>query len=282
MPSERYDIRAVWPDRAAKIPSAMRTVSGDGLLALIGFLKAENAHGFNIIGRPVDPCYIFVDDISDATLRAMVSAGHRPAVIVESSPANYQGFFDAGAGIDHLEAKLLARHMAERWGGDPGSADAWHAGRLPGFTNRKVRHRRPDGSYPFARLRTASARIDPILAAMATELPLANSAEQKDQQGARGGALRNCAPAGALSGDYSALYGRLIAPYAAHYGSNLDRSRADYAIARRLLADGMPPPEVSLVLAASEKAREHGDPWHYIERTVSAAKSALGRERGAG
>ena len=154
------------PDRAAKIPSAVRTVSGDGLINLIGFLKAQNAKGFNIIGRPADPRYIFIDDLSNATICAMVNAGHRPAVVAQFSPANYQGFFDVGVGIDHTTAKLLARYLAACWGGDPGSADAWHAGRLPSFTNRKPKHRRPDGSYPFAILRTASLRTDPILAGM--------------------------------------------------------------------------------------------------------------------
>ena len=65
----------------------------------------------------------------------------------------------------------------------------------------------------------------------------------------------------------------MIAPYVARYGSDLDRSRADYAIALRLLADGMPSPDVSLVLSASEKTLEHANPRHYVERTISAARA---------
>lgn len=279
LPSERYDVRAVWPDRAAKIPAIMRTVSKAGLLALLPLMMARNAAGFGIVGRPTDPRFIFVDDISEATLNAMVKVGHRPAVVVESSPGNFQSFHDAGPGVDHAVAKVLAREMAYKWGGDPGSADAFHAGRIPGFTNRKPKHERPDGSYPFARLRTATQRIDLVLAARAADVrhltTLPARTELKDQQGARGGALGNCAPSGAPTGDHSALYGRLLAPYIARYGAAIDRSRADYSIAKWLLVKGMPEAEVRLVLAASGKSQERHNPGPYIETTLNAAQGAL-------
>lgn len=266
MPTDSYDIRAVWPDRAEHVPSVLRTVTATGLPAVTPFLKAKNAAGYNLIGRPDDPRYIFLDDISQDTLKSIIAAGHRPCVVVESSPRNFQAFFDAGATTDELKAKALARYMASRWGGDLASADARHAGRLPGYTNRKIKHCRADGSYPYARLRTATARVDPLLTAMPADT-------LDDQQGARAArTLGNCATAVALaSGDRSTFYDTLLAPYAARYGAALDRSRADFAIARTLLVQGMPISEVAKILSASSKAREHSQPQHYVERTVEAA-----------
>ncbi|WP_036291796.1 DNA-primase RepB domain-containing protein [Methylosinus sp. PW1] len=277
MPADRYDIRAVWPDRAEHVPSVLRCVTAAGLPALTPFLKAKNAAGYNLIGRPDDPRFIFVDDISLDTLNGMIAAGHRPCVVVESSLRNFQAFFDAETTEDQT-AKALARFMASQWGGDLASADARHAGRLPGFTNRKPKHRRADASYPYARLRTASARLDPVLAAMATD-PTALPTD--DQQGARAArTLGNCATsvAPALGDrDRSTFYDTLLAPYAARYGATLDRSRADFAIARTLLVQGMPPSEVAEVLSASSKAREHSQPQQYVERTVAAARDAASR-----
>ena len=49
-----------------------------------------------------------------------------------------------------------AKHLAERFGGDLGSADWRHFGRLAGFTNPKPNRRLASGLQPFARLLEAS------------------------------------------------------------------------------------------------------------------------------
>jgi RepB DNA-primase from phage plasmid len=68
--------------------------------------------------------------------------------------------------------------LAERFGGDPGSADWRHFGRLAGFTNPKPNRRLVSGLQPFARLleasgavyRQAPERIAEVRAALAGEL----------------------------------------------------------------------------------------------------------------
>src|SRR5205823_6207140 len=52
-----------------------------------------------------------------------------------------------------------ARALAEKFKGDPSSADWRHFGRLAGFTNRKDKHRQPGGHYPFVRLLHATGEI---------------------------------------------------------------------------------------------------------------------------
>ena len=49
--------------------------------------------------------------------------------------------------------------LAERYGGDPGSADWRHFGRLAGFTNPKPNRRLASGLQPFARLLEASGQV---------------------------------------------------------------------------------------------------------------------------
>jgi hypothetical protein len=109
---------------------------------------------------------------------------------------------------------------------------------------------------------------------MPTDLP-------DDQQGARAArTLGNCATSVALASghrDRSTVYDDLIAPYAARYGAALDRSRADFAIARTLIERGLSEAEVAEILAASEKTREHSQPQQYVARTVAAARDAASR-----
>jgi hypothetical protein len=52
-----------------------------------------------------------------------------------------------------------AKLLAERFGGDPSSADWRHFGQLAGFTNPKPERQLPSGLRPFARLRSATGLV---------------------------------------------------------------------------------------------------------------------------
>jgi hypothetical protein len=54
---------------------------------------------------------------------------------------------------------IVARQLASRFGGDRGSCDWRHFGRLAGFTNQKKERRLENGLQPFVKLRCAEGRV---------------------------------------------------------------------------------------------------------------------------
>jgi hypothetical protein len=85
----------------------------------------------------------------------MKADGFEPAVVVETSPNNFQAWLNHGLVLDATMSTRAAKHLAERFGGDPSSADWRHFGRLAGFTNPKPERKLSSGMRPFARLRSA-------------------------------------------------------------------------------------------------------------------------------
>lgn len=294
MPADKYDVRAVWHDKKdkSKHPSN-RKVSGDKLPNLISFFKEENAKGFNIVGRPADFRYIFLDDLSKSVWDQMISDGFRPCVVVESSPDNFQAFLDAGIGTEEHIAKALARAISARYGADPGSADAHHLGRVPGFTNRKMKHRREDGMYPFASLRTASRRVCPVTTSLRNtpevvglaaefEARKSDARSTKETTSPRPGAARPAENEAlrASADDTEAFrakraYDDGMKFFTSQYGPDLDRSRADFGVARRMMQRGFSDESIVQVLSVGDKARDQSDPLMYAIHTVQKARSSF-------
>jgi hypothetical protein len=88
----------------------------------------------------------------------MKSEGFEPAVVVETAH-NFQASLNHGEVLEATTSTRMAKQLAERFGGDPSSADWRHFGRLAGFTNPKPERRLPSGVPPFARLRSAKGRV---------------------------------------------------------------------------------------------------------------------------
>src|SRR3984885_1331737 len=93
----------------------------------------------------------------------MKRAGFSPAVVVETSPRNYQAWLKHPESLNKELSTAAARALAEKFGGDRGAADWRHFGRLAGFTNRKAKYEDADtGLYPFVRLIEARSRVYPV------------------------------------------------------------------------------------------------------------------------
>jgi hypothetical protein len=89
----------------------------------------------------------------------MKAEGFEPAVVVETSPNNFQAWLNHGQVLEATLSTHAAKHLAERFAGDLSSADWRHFGRLAGFTNPKRERQLPSGMRPFARLRSAKGRV---------------------------------------------------------------------------------------------------------------------------
>lgn len=122
-------------------------------------LASYNMKGYHIYVRPFgDHNLSLVDDLSEESVQKMKTDGFEPAVVVETSPGNFQAWvkhsenFRAGK---LQESTLAAKMLAEVYGGDDQAAKGRGFGRLAGFTNQKEKYARESGGrklFPFSRL----------------------------------------------------------------------------------------------------------------------------------
>ena len=136
---------------------------GQGAIEVEGaikWLRHENAKGAHIYVRPAGlHALSLIDDLSAKAIERMKVEGFEPAVVVETSPNNFQAWLNHGQVLEAATSTRAAKALVERFGGDPSSADWRHFGRLAGFTNPKRERQLPSGLRPFARLRSATGRV---------------------------------------------------------------------------------------------------------------------------
>ena len=132
----------------------------DTLLRSVSWLRLKNLEGRNIYIRPSgEHALSLIDDASPQTIELLKSEGFAPAVVLETSPRNFQAWLCHGQILPKHLSTFAARLLASRFGGDPASADWRHYGRLAGFTNRKDKYRRKDGTFPYVRLHEATGAV---------------------------------------------------------------------------------------------------------------------------
>jgi hypothetical protein len=154
MGATRFEIGVFDASTERMIP---RVWDRDTVLKSIAWLRYENLNGRNIYIRPAGEHHLsLVDDLKGTTIQKMKKEGFVPAVLVETSPGNFQAWLNHGKQLQRSLSTAVAKRLATEFRGDLGSADWRHFGRLAGFTNRKEKYRQPDGTFPYVRLRGAS------------------------------------------------------------------------------------------------------------------------------
>jgi hypothetical protein len=134
-----------------------RTWSKEALVKSVAWLRFENLQGRNIYVRPSGVHSLsLIDDLKAEAVEKMRGAGFAPALVVETSPGNFQVWLQHGRVLSKDLSTAAAKALARKFGGDQGSADWRHFGRLAGFTNRKQKHRQADGYFPYVRLLEAT------------------------------------------------------------------------------------------------------------------------------
>ena len=138
---------------AASERMILRTWDKETAIKSIPWLRFENLKGRNIYIRPAGIHSLsLVDDLSADALHRMRREGFTPALVVETSPCNFQAWLQHGRTLDKALSTAVAKALAKEFHGDYGSADWRHFGRLAGFTNRKEKYRQPNGHFPYVRL----------------------------------------------------------------------------------------------------------------------------------
>jgi hypothetical protein len=134
--------------------------SAEQIEAALGWLRRENARGAHIFVRPHGAHGLsLIDDLNAERIDRMMDHGFQPAVVIETSPGNFQVWLNHGQRIsDRTFSTQAAKELARRFGGDSSSADWRHFGRLAGFTNQKAKRRLRSGLPPFVRLHECEGR----------------------------------------------------------------------------------------------------------------------------
>jgi hypothetical protein len=155
MGCETFELGLFDPTAGHRSPVMLpRVWDSETLLRSIPWLRRENREGRNIFCRPKGEHNLsLVDDLSIAAVTEMKRAGFEPALVVETSPCNFQAWVNHGRPLAKALSTAVAKELAKQFGADGGAADWRHFGRLAGFTNRKEKYRDIEtGLFPFVYL----------------------------------------------------------------------------------------------------------------------------------
>lgn len=246
------------------------------IIKSVPWLRHQNREGRNIYIRPKGEHDLsMVDDLTTAAISEMRQGGINPAVIVETSPGNFQGWLKHGERLSKEVSTAAARALAEKFGGDRGAADWRHFGRLAGLCNRKTKYLDANtGLYPFVRLIEAGGRVYPeagrFLAGVKCELERRNSEREHMR-------CRRLAPAGAISPQdlksIDAFRGD------GRYGG--DGTRVDLAYAVYALSHGINTEEVDSAIRSRDLSHKGNERRQddYVARTIKKALTIIERGR---
>jgi hypothetical protein len=242
----------------------------------ISYWRARNAEGMSIYIRPHrdDPSpLVLVDDVSRAAIGQMACDGLTPALVVETSPGNFQAWVKLPEPLSVAERGDAARLLAERYGGDPGSTDGAHFGRLPGYTNAKPEHRRADGLAPYVLVHQHSGQVAPegwILVAEARLQRQVDAACRKRLEAIPQPTQWPDRDADQAATWYRATWQQLEQ----RFGTAFDASRADWLCAVGLFAQGYRYEQVAAAVGQYSPglANRKSTPADYVTRTVGKAE----------
>ena len=227
------------------------------------YLQHLNTQGFNVFSLPAfaleGGCVdFFLDDISKNGIQILSSDSLKPLYYLETSPLNFQVILRFNTSIpDNAEYLAINRYLVEKYNADPGSIGTKHFFRLAGFTNRKEKHRKNTGYFPFVRLTVGGAVLDKSLLPHVAIAPVALAFEA----GRRGGG--NC--------DH---YVRVI--YLS--GGESDMSKLDFKVARVASKKGFTENEIAAAIrrySPNLQSRKAGHVEDYILRTIRKAALSL-------
>lgn len=251
--------------RGAMLP---RVWDLDTLLRSVSWLRLKNAQGRNIYIRPAgEHCLSLIDDASIQVIGRLKSEGFAPAVVLETSPGNFQAWLHHGQILPKPLSTFAARLLASRFGGDLASADWRHYGRLAGFTNRKDKYRRTDGTFPYVRLHEATGAVYSKATTFLAEVKSLYEAERSKLPPPAAFPCRSLCRSNLKSiQDFRAkpIYGG-------------DQTRVDLAYAVYALAHGVPESEARKALASRDLAHKGNGKrqQEYIDRTIKKARERV-------
>jgi hypothetical protein len=248
------------------------------VISAVPSLKYQNLNGKDIFvgcDKSVDRALILVDDLDAAALSEMKTRGMNPACVTETSPGNFQAWVSLGAEpMEEKHKKIAARLLAREFRADPASTDAWHLGRLAGYTNKKPKYETERG-YPYVLCREWEGRH----AAKSKELRAWAIWREKQDFQNNGSKRSGVIPIIDAPVDshqefvFSKYYSQWEAAIAVS-GKKRDISRGDFAVICRMIKEGYSNERIFIETKNQSPDIDNRKLNHiddYIERTIAAA-----------
>lgn len=161
----------------------------------------------------------------------------------------------------------VGKVLARRYAGDLNSIDWRHFGRLAGFTNRKPTYVNESGRYPYVLLRHAVQKVTPNASTILEDAATILASEGEQAPAFAPSISLNDRSIEQIKQRFRAeLHGLM-----GRYGQDIDYSKADWMISRKLLALGVQPDVLADVLRTTSPAiaiRKKGHVEDYIQRTL--------------
>jgi hypothetical protein len=252
----------------------LRVWDAETILKSLPWLRHQNREGRNIYVRPKGEHHLsLVDDLTGRAVLAMKERGFNPAIIVETSPGNFQAWVKHPEALSRREGTATARALAEKFGGDRGAADWRHFGRLAGFTNRKTKYLDASiGLYPFVRLIEAGGDVYPeaerFLTGLRNDMERQRAERERLREQIRKveALPKNLKPVDAFRTD-------------ARYDG--DGTRIDLAYAVYAFAHGAGAAEVETAIRSRDLSHKGNERRQndYVERTIKKALATVERGR---
>jgi hypothetical protein len=268
MGAQLFDIGLFDPN-AAEAAMFPRQWNLDALLRSVSWLRLKNAEGRHIYIRPAgEHSLSLIDDATIQVVERLKSEGFGPAVVLETSPGNFQAWLRHGKILPKHLSTLAARLLASRYGGDLASADWRHYGRLAGFTNRKNKYRKTDGTFPYVRLHEATGLVYSRALTFLAEVKSLYEAERS----------KAATPASLQCRRLWRSNLKSIEDFRAKAIYSGDQTRVDLAYAVYALAHGVPENEARNAIASRDLTHKGNAKrqQEYIDRTIKKAWERIG------
>lgn len=230
--------------------------------------------------------HILIDDLNREKLERLVRDGYRPAVVLESSPGSLQAIITVqklGTPHDKEVGNRLAEHLNHAYG-DPKLSGCIHPHRAPGYENRKPKHQREDGSYPYVRLLKAERRecVETLLLSRQIDAEYQRQASLRAQrqsmsEQSRPSSLKIGKAGSSTITAYRRHYPAVLALVARELcgNSEVDPSRVDSMIAVRMRVTGHTQEDIESAIFHCAPATRHNIKsrnWNdYAKRTACFA-----------
>lgn len=256
-----------------------RGFSPDELEAHMPEMLRFQKRGENIYYTPLseDRHHILIDDMTRDSLKKLQEDGFRPAVVLESSPGNFQCLLTIpklGTEFDRDVGNRITERLNREYG-DKNLSGCIHPHRAPGFENRKPKHKREDGGYPQVKLLFAERRE----CGKALELARRIDREYAEAAAKRKAERRTFQPPYLRPGDPAAAYYAHLENIRRHLTIE-DYSRVDAMIALRMRSNGHSRDAVMETIrscAPTIRDSQAGRNWQrYAERTADYAFGPAG------
>ncbi len=248
-------------------------------------MQRLQSRGENIYYTPLSTGkhHILIDDMNRLKLEKLISDGYKPAVVIESSPGNYQAVITIpklGTAHDKDVGNRLVECINKEYG-DPKLSGCIHPHRAPGYQNRKPKHQREDGSYPEVKLLKAERRECAKTFTLSIQIDaeyqrLANEGPQHREHTPR--AAVDVAVATGSTLDACQRHSQDVLQR--QRGGQIDFSRVDAMVAVRMRVTGHSQADIEAALRQSAPALRENPESHnwddYSRRTAAYAFSAKG------